>query len=442
MPVNDALQGANSENAANEDATSNDVTGKDVMGLKETARGNRSGKRVAILLPRLSRYGGMENFGYQLSGRLVEAGYSVDFICSRMECVPPAGVKVICLGRVGLFSPLKMLHFAWTAERQRQCGRYDLSIGLGKSLRQDILRSGGGPQRIFHAKSILAYPAGLPRTLKKLSRLLSPANCLTEIIEKIQMRQTGTIVAVSDLVKDWIIEAHPSVAPEKIQVIYNKPELARFSPIPPQDRGTVQGQGREYGQERDKLLAQREYLRAQWGVAAHEVALGLAGTNFSLKGVEPLIRALALLPKNFKVLVAGGRGSHKYLKLAQELGLNPDSATKSAIGGQRVRFVGKVDDMPGFYRALDMFVLPTFYDACSNVVLEALACGIMSVTSASNGAARFLPPDQVLADPADYTTLARIISRLAEKPAGEPFVWPADRKSGLDAYLELIETLS
>lgn len=400
-------------------------------------------KRIAILLPRLSRYGGMENFGYELADTLVQAGYSVDFICSRVECVPPEGVKVICMGRVGVFKFIKMLHFAWAADRQRQAGNYDFSIGLGKSLLQDLLRSGAGPQKIFHRKSILAYQAGWPRTLKRLSRLISPANLLTDFIERIQMRETKTIVAVSDLVKSWIIETHPSINADKIKVIYNKPELARFTPIPALPQSNASTQDPALAQERATLLAQREALRKRWSVQANDVVLGLAGTNFALKGVEPLIRALALLPKNFKILVAGKRGSKKYLKLARQLGLNQDAGSRQSGKKfeQRVRFLGKVDDMPGFYRSLDMFVLPTFYDACSNVVLEALACGVRSITSVNNGAAHFLPSDQVIANPADHEELARLISQLADKPAGEPFIWPEDCKAGLEAYLELIKTL-
>lgn len=408
------------------------------------ASGNPAAKRIAILLPRLSRYGGMENFGYQLAEKLVQAGYAVDFICSRVECVPPDGVKTICLGRFGVFKSVKMLHFAWAADRQRQGGHYDLSIGLGKSLLQDVLRSGAGPQRVFHRKSILAYPEGLPRTIKRLSRLLSPANWLTDMIERIQMRESKTVVAVSDLVKEWIIETHPGINPDKITVIYNQPELSRFTPIPASKHdpaSPVPENVAGVALERQTLLAQRATLRAQWGLGKNDIVLGLAGTNFSLKGVEPLIRALTLLPKNFTVLVAGGRGRQKYLKLAQELGLNSVGKNQGTDQEQRVRFAGKIDDMPGFYRALDMFVLPTFYDACSNVVLEALACGIPSITSASNGAAHFLPPDQIQGNPADHEELARIISRLAAKPAGEPFIWPKDCKSGLEAYLELIKTL-
>ena len=38
--------------------------------------------------------------------------------------------------------------------------------------------------------------------------------------------------------------------------------------------------------------------------------------------------------------------------------------------------------------------MPTLYDPCSNVVLEALACGTPAVTTAANGAAEFITPGE------------------------------------------------
>jgi UDP-glucose:(heptosyl)LPS alpha-1,3-glucosyltransferase len=37
------------------------------------------------------------------------------------------------------------------------------------------------------------------------------------------------------------------------------------------------------------------------------------------------------------------------------------------------------------YAAADVFVLPTYYDACSLVVLEAMACGLPPITTETNG---------------------------------------------------------
>ncbi|MEW6114234.1 MAG: glycosyltransferase, partial [Thermodesulfobacteriota bacterium] len=50
-------------------------------------------------------------------------------------------------------------------------------------------------------------------------------------------------------------------------------------------------------------------------------------------------------------------------------------------------FVGPTKEPERYYAACDVFVLPTFYDACSLVVFEAMAAGLPAITTASNGAA-------------------------------------------------------
>ena len=60
----------------------------------------------------------------------------------------------------------------------------------------------------------------------------------------------------------------------------------------------------------------------------------------------------------------------------------------------RVRFWGPVTETAPFYQAATVLALPTLYDPCSNVVLEALACGTPAVTTAANGAAEFITPGE------------------------------------------------
>ena len=42
---------------------------------------------------------------------------------------------------------------------------------------------------------------------------------------------------------------------------------------------------------------------------------------------------------------------------------------------ERLKFWGPQTDLAPFYQAATVLALPTIYDPCSNVVLEALACG-------------------------------------------------------------------
>ena len=60
---------------------------------------------------------------------------------------------------------------------------------------------------------------------------------------------------------------------------------------------------------------------------------------------------------------------------------------------------------------------PTFYDPCSGVVIEALACGLPVVTTRYNGAAELMhPPAEgyVVDDPHDHGALAALLGLLLD----------------------------
>jgi UDP-glucose:(heptosyl)LPS alpha-1,3-glucosyltransferase len=374
--------------------------------------------RIAVLLPRFSLYGGAEQFGYRLAEGLAGRGYGVDFICARQEAPAPPGVRVLSTGRPPGFRLFKMLCFLIRAERLRAKGAYDLSVGLGKSLRQDVVRMGGGPLKIFWKKSEQAVPSGCKRALKKILRRLSPSNRLTLWLERRGFGPESRVIAVSDLTRDQVLRAYPALNPDRVAVIYNKPDTTRFRPPSPAERREARG-----------ALLRRHAPRFS-GNPDDRILIGTASTNFRLKGVDRLIRATALLPDNVLLLTAGGRKADAYLNPAKSLGLE-----------QRVIFTGKIEDMPSFYRALDLFVLPTFYDACSNAVLEALASGCRTLSSAADGASFFLEKEAVLEDPADVEELARRIALLLKKPAPAGFSSPPGVACGMEAFMDRLERL-
>jgi UDP-glucose:(heptosyl)LPS alpha-1,3-glucosyltransferase len=97
-------------------------------------------------------------------------------------------------------------------------------------------------------------------------------------------------------------------------------------------------------------------------------------------------------------------------------------ARRLGVAG-RVRFAGYHADMREVYCASDFLVHPTFYDPCSNVVLEALLCGLPVVTSRHNGAAELLTRADaegrcaegfVLPEPHDHARLAGCMNELID----------------------------
>ncbi|EPR42749.1 glycosyl transferase group 1 [Desulfovibrio sp. X2] len=365
--------------------------------------------RVALLVERLSTYGGTEGFAWRLAKALTGRGHAVEMVCARQETDPPPGVGVITVGRPPLLRWLKTAWFALAAERVRRRRGYTVTVSCGNTLAQDIARVSGGPLDVFHEKSIRAYPPGLPRLFKRLKRALSPANAVVRAVQKRQFADGGRIVCVSHLVREWMASSFSSLSIEDMGVVYNRPDLARYH-VPSRE--------------------ERRSARERFGLAPGEYAVGLAGTNFMLKGVATAVSALAELPENTRLLVAGGRAPERFLRQARELGV-----------AERVRFLGRVADMAGFYHACDLFVLPTYYDTCSNVVLEARACGLPAITTRSNGAGYFLEDRWLLDDAADHHALAGLIRTASESPGLVPFAWPEDVPAGIEPYVRMVEEL-
>ncbi|NCC24068.1 MAG: glycosyltransferase [Deltaproteobacteria bacterium] len=365
-------------------------------------------RHVGILVPRLSRYGGMEQFAWSLSQAL--AGVCrVTCVCSRADDAPP-GVDILPVARPRLGRFGKTLWFALRAEQIRRAAGFDCTIGLDNTLCQDILRISGGPTATFWRLSSRAWSPGPSRIWKSVRRRVNPGHALAMAIERIQLKRSTVKVANSHLVRDWTVAAHPWLSPSDFEVVYNRPDLARFTPA---------------------TYLQCRQSRSAMGLSPEGRVVGLAGTNFMLKGLPQALSMLTFLPAEIRLAVAGGRNPSRFQAIARSLGVE-----------DRVHFLGRVRRMPTFYHACEAFILPTLYDACSNAVLEALACGLPTVSTSCNGSSVFLDPDLIVPDPMDIPSLARAVSKALERPLGQPFSWPEHLVAGLDPFLNIVERVA
>ncbi|OGL73258.1 hypothetical protein A3D73_02135 [Candidatus Uhrbacteria bacterium RIFCSPHIGHO2_02_FULL_60_44] len=95
------------------------------------------------------------------------------------------------------------------------------------------------------------------------------------------------------------------------------------------------------------------------------------------KGVDFIIGIMSDLPSDVVLVVAGdGPSLDDWKKLASERGV-----------GDRVRFVGRLDRtaLADWYRAADLFVLPSGYEGFPHVVPEAASVGLPSFVSDKGG---------------------------------------------------------
>ncbi len=117
-------------------------------------------------------------------------------------------------------------------------------------------------------------------------------------------------------------------------------------------------------------------MRARYGIADDACVFLLVGSAYARKGVARALEALAPCRRPRTCWSSAATAIPRAtLALARRLGV-----------AHRVTFAGAQQDPKPFYGAADAFVLPTLYDALSNAVLEALACGLPVVTSDRCGA--------------------------------------------------------
>lgn len=122
-----------------------------------------------------------------------------------------------------------------------------------------------------------------------------------------------------------------------------------------------------------KLPEETEHTkhRGQGKRAGVPAKLIYAGKIAEKKGVVSLMRALRLLPFEagaLEVYLAGGAGNRQEYEAIRGL------AEKSPYP---VHFLGKLSqqELAGYYRHCQVFVLPSFYEGLPLTVIEALACG-------------------------------------------------------------------
>lgn len=186
--------------------------------------------------------------------------------------------------------------------------------------------------------------------------------------EKEVMQQANRIVASTSTEKNQLEKLY-GVPGDKIEIIPPGVDLSRFYPIPPDEA--------------------KEYV----GIAPNERMILFVGRIEPLKGLDTLLRALAILARSkaldrdcLCLAVIGGEidedgtsknGELDYLmKLRKKFGLL-----------DLVTFLGTKDQdaLPYYYSAAEMVIMPSHYESFGMVALESMACGTPVIASHVGG---------------------------------------------------------
>jgi len=200
---------------------------------------------------------------------------------------------------------------------------------------------------------------------------------LEEERQMFESSELKKVICNSFMIKKEIINNF-AIDEEKVTVIYNGVDTDIYKPVNTDQKNNI----------RDSLKIPKEaYVYI------------FSGSGFERKNLLSTIEAFSKLGENCHLIILGrDKKEKKYLKMAKKLGcLN------------RSHFLGVQErkDMPAFYQASDVMVLPTLYDPFPNVILEALACGLPCITSSACGAVDIIPKHQcgAIIEPTDNDKL-------------------------------------
>lgn len=162
----------------------------------------------------------------------------------------------------------------------------------------------------------------------------------------------------------------------------------------------------------------RAALRDRLGLP-DAVLIGCYGRIRAQKGTGDFVAAmLALLPQRPDVvaLVMGrATGAHVAYLAGLKAQVNAAGLT------DRILFLPEVtvDQMPDWYRVLDIYVAPQRWEGFGLTPLEAMACGVPVVATRVGAFEELVAPAETgaLVDPGDVTALATAIATLIDDPA-------------------------
>jgi UDP-glucose:(heptosyl)LPS alpha-1,3-glucosyltransferase len=337
--------------------------------------------KIGLVLERFDpQKGGLEHWTWQFARRLAELGHEVHVIAFEFA-KPVAGTQL-------LLHPLKpsssALRRAARIEEKLRLLQLDVVHDMGCGWYADIFRPHGGSTLALWEHNLMRIPRWRQIRFWREKRYREQAE-----IEKRQLAcGKAVIVAVSRMVQGHFRALHDLPA-ERMRLIYNGVDPDRFSP---QHCGGF-----------------REPMRCELGCRDHETLFLLVAHNLLLKNAETAIRALSRLAvagAAARLVIVGGKRPAHFVRLAHKLGLSG-----------LVSFFEQTSDVRLYYAAADVYLHPTWYDPCSLVALEALACGLPVITTRFNGVSEIMTDGVhgfVLCDPVDVETLARKMSVLLD----------------------------
>lgn len=334
-------------------------------------------------------HGGAERVTVELASALESAGHELTVLAEKVDAGPGViNIKgtIIRVPVRRALNPLRALSFHKKAGALLGGLDVDIVFGLAPIYPLDVYRASGGVHAHWMRRR---YPNPILRTLKYIT---TPENIAMAWIEQRLLGPDGLALVITNsrLVKTHVTDYH-GIPADRVRVVRNGVDHELFNP----------GLKRFSGE-----------LRREHGVPDGAFVVLFVANNWKRKGLDLLLKAAADTGRAVTVLVVGRGSARRFRTLAERAG----------PGSPQVVFAGPTRHVERYYGAADVFALPTHYDPCANVCMEAMACALPVVTTPSNGAAEFIEHGRdgfVLQGADDRAGLKRCLVKLMDKTLAE-----------------------
>jgi UDP-glucose:(heptosyl)LPS alpha-1,3-glucosyltransferase len=314
--------------------------------------------RIGIVLKTFKmERGGAEVWTLGFVRWLVQQGHEVHVVARKCDDV--VHTLGVTMHIVNIRSPWR---FAAAVERLLRSLDLDIAHDMGFGWYWDIFHSHVGSP-IIHRRWLRKIKSGPRQFVALLAAALLPSYYRKRALYRRQFSGHPNVVylALSHKVARDYQRIH-RISSESIRVIHNGVDINKFTPA------------------QDGLA--RDAVRRSFKIGKDEIVLMLLANEPRLKGLPMLVRVA-------NQLVGQGHGIHVWI-----VGGGPRKDQLAQIGrlglGDRIHFVGRVEDPVPYFQSADIYVHLTRYDACSLAVLEALASGLPVITTSCNGASELI----------------------------------------------------
>ena len=178
-------------------------------------------------------------------------------------------------------------------------------------------------------------------------------------IEKTAFEAADRVIAVSEGMRRDILNSYPSLDPSDVTVVYNGIDLDRWRPLHDED------------------------LARSLGIDPARPAVVFVGRITRQKGLPYLLRAARMLPKDVQVILCAGAPDTPEI-LAEVTGL-VEQLQAERDGVVWIDRLLPNDELRAALSASTVFVCPSIYEPLGIVNLEAMACGLPVVGTATGG---------------------------------------------------------